>query len=226
MPRRARTGWSAGVVIAPWCCLLFVSWYFVERYDFNVNQPAPSGVVPNWPSNSALQRSPDRATLVLFLHPKCPCSRATIRELKKLLASTATTQSLAPDLFVVATIPPSADESWLNTDTIAQSEQIGGARLYIDRAGQEAARFGATTSGMVMLFDTSGALRFNGGITISRGHEGDSTGCDWLAELIRGGRCDSIELPVFGCRLCLPETSVVSGESNHTQDSAQAETIL
>jgi hypothetical protein len=225
-PRRARTGWSAGVVIAPWCCLLIVGWYFVERYEFDVNEPASLGVVANWPSGSALQRSPDRAILVLFLHPKCPCSRATIHELKRLLAATATAPAPAPDLIVVATVPPSADESWLNTDTIAESKQIAGAKLYVDRAGHEAARFGATTSGMVMLFDAAGALRFHGGITISRGHEGDSAGRDRLAELLRGERCDLIELPVFGCRLCLPKTTFASGQSSHTEYSAPAEKFL
>ena len=56
-----------------------------------------------------------------------------------------------------------------------------------------------------MFFDGFGTRRFAGGITLSRGHEGPSAGCDRLAELLSGKLRKTIELPAFGCRLCLPE---------------------
>ena len=40
-----------------------------------------------WPRESRLQRaSGQRATLVLFAHPECPCTRASVTELARLVA--------------------------------------------------------------------------------------------------------------------------------------------
>ncbi|MBT6494877.1 MAG: hypothetical protein HOL01_10030 [Planctomycetaceae bacterium] len=35
----------------------------------------------HWPVDSGIERSADRPTVVLFAHPRCPCTRASIREL-------------------------------------------------------------------------------------------------------------------------------------------------
>ena len=45
---------------------------------------------------------------------------------------------------------------------------------------------GATTSGHVLLYDAGGVLRFAGGITDGRGHEGDNAGLDAALALLRG----------------------------------------
>lgn len=83
--------------------------------------------------------------------------------------------------------------------------ELPGAGLVWDDGGLEAKRFGATTSGTVLLYDSEGKLLFQGGVTGSRGHEGDNYGLDELRraltarlpgedkERIRGA------LPVFGC---------------------------
>jgi hypothetical protein len=44
---------------------------------------APPG---RWPESSSLQRTPGASTLVMFVHPRCPCSHASISELAVLLA--------------------------------------------------------------------------------------------------------------------------------------------
>src|SRR5262245_2306398 len=38
-----------------------------------------------WPSASRIARGPGRPALVVFLHPRCPCSRASVNELGKIL---------------------------------------------------------------------------------------------------------------------------------------------
>src|SRR5437867_1902866 len=39
-----------------------------------------------WPNESRIKPAPDRATLVMLTHPQCPCTRASIEELDKLMA--------------------------------------------------------------------------------------------------------------------------------------------
>ena len=41
----------------------------------------------DWPSDSRIERNTDRLTLVVFAHPHCPCTRATIGELAVIHAS-------------------------------------------------------------------------------------------------------------------------------------------
>lgn len=51
-------------------------------------------------------------------------------------------------------------------------------------------RFGAYTSGQVMLYDTDRRLAFNGGITGSRGHEGNNKGRQAITDWIDTGHAE------------------------------------
>jgi hypothetical protein len=76
--------------------------------------------------------------------------------------------------------------------------------LFADVGGAEAERFGAVTSGAVMLFDTTGKRLFAGGITTSRGHEGDSAGGVMLRRLLKNETlAEAPTIPTFGCKLCV-----------------------
>ncbi len=72
-------------------------------------------------------------------------------------------------------------------------------------AGQEAKLFGAKTSGDVLLFGANGKLIFAGGITASRGHEGDNPGADAMLKALGESRRNKVTTttatPVFGCSL-------------------------
>jgi hypothetical protein len=190
--------------ITVWAVALAAGWWSLEVYDFGTNASLPSGFVDRWPDDSALVRHDGRPTMLLFLHPKCPCSRASLGELERLFSSIAGHTTSAPDLIVVATVPQAAPADWYHTDTVARALRLSNARLYIDREGVEAARFGATTSGSVMLFDPAGARQYAGGVTIARGHEGGNAGRDAIAQILRGARHVATGIPAFGCRLCLP----------------------
>lgn len=165
-----------------------------------------SEIVTQWPNGTALPRAPGRVTLLLFVHPHCACAHATLTELERLLAIHQLRHpNRMPSICVVATIPPLADETWKESRIVRRSLALRGARLFLDHAGVEAFRFGAQTSGTVMLFDPDERRVFAGGITISRGHEGPSLGGTTLARLIAGERGDAVvdqsTIPVFGCRL-------------------------
>jgi hypothetical protein len=52
-----------------------------------------------------------------------------------------------------------------------------------------------------MVYDRSGALRFSGGITDGRGHEGDNAGLFSVLDLVRSGKSAVAATPVYGCSL-------------------------
>src|ERR1043166_10197415 len=47
--------------------------------DSNVSYPQV------FPADSRLEHDPDRSTLIFFAHPKCPCTRASLAELSRLM---------------------------------------------------------------------------------------------------------------------------------------------
>ena len=70
-----------------------------------------------------------------------------------------------------------------------------------DEGGREAVKFAAAASGHALLYDAAGKLLFSGGITFSRGHQGDNAGRDAIERLARGERPGYCESPVFGCAI-------------------------
>jgi hypothetical protein len=157
---------------------------------------------PRWPTKTALQRSGNCHSLVVFAHPHCPCTRATLRELERLVAQ----WPAKLDTQVVFVQPPKTSPDWAHTGSWQLASAIPGVNVVFDRMGMETRRFGASTSGEALLYDNQGRLVFQGGITPARGHEGDNAGriaiSHWLA-----GQGDLHQAPVFGCPLLGPSAS-------------------
>jgi hypothetical protein len=147
-----------------------------------------------WPTDTALRWKPGTSHLVMFAHPGCPCTSASISELARLLSRVR--NGLSVELVFSETNGATLESSagWKS------AARLHGATLTRDHAGREATRFHARTSGHVLLYDSNGRLAFSGGITPARGHEGASAGAARILALLRGepGRKDS---PVFGCSL-------------------------
>lgn len=165
--------------------------------------PGQSAAIPvRWPDESSIPRQADVATLLLFAHPRCPCTRATLGEL-----AIALDQSDAPVAVHVLFTRPDASigEPWQPTDSWRQANQIVGAKVQWDDDGREAARFGARASGHIVLFDSAGNLCFEGGITARRGQEGENGFRNALVDILRGGGEHRRSAPVFGCSLVCPE---------------------
>lgn len=78
-----------------------------------------------------------------------------------------------------------------------------GAKVHLDAAGAEQLRFGARTSGQVLVYDADGRLALAGGLTPARGHQGPNPGAAALAALLTEGKSamQDADWPVFGCSL-------------------------
>jgi len=155
----------------------------------------------SWPAASTIPRAPGVATLVMLVHPRCSCSRASLTELSTLMASLAG-RAEAHVLFME---PEGEGEDWVKTDLYTQAQAVAGAHVHIDRDGQEAARFAARTSGQTVVYDPAGKLVFSGGITAFRGHPGDNAGRTRIVARLTEGQADSETSLVFGCPLTDPQ---------------------
>jgi hypothetical protein len=190
--------------LVAWILVIAYSWWTVTAYEFTT-EAADSGKVEHWPSESGIARAADRATLLFFLHPKCPCTAASLAELERLLSAGSRSPGSLPKTIIVATVPAGHSPDWLSTRTVVAAERLPAATLFVDERGTEARRFGAAASGTLMWFDEHGRRLYVGGITASRGHEGANVGRDRVADLLRGRLQRADGIPAFGCRLCLPK---------------------
>jgi hypothetical protein len=97
--------------------------------------------------------------------------------------------------------PRNAPAGWTKSDLGEIAAAIPGVTASWDDSGLEATRFGAATSGHVVLYGALGRLLFSGGITASRGHSGDNAGRDAIVSAISTGEPGQGAAPVFGCSL-------------------------
>jgi hypothetical protein len=188
---------SGGHLVIAWGVICVVGTSFLWRYE---SAPGAVGEVPaHWPSQSALSRDANRDTLVLAIHPHCPCSRATIRELSRVM----TRCQSGLNTLVLFVKPHEMPDDWAHTDLWSSAQAIPGVSVRQDVDGQEAQRFGAMTSGQCALYSRSGELLFEGGITFSRGHEGDNEGDDAIIDAVTSGHGSGpvAKTDVYGCPL-------------------------
>jgi hypothetical protein len=120
----------------------------------------------DWPTASTIPPSTKQATLLVFAHPHCPCTRASLSELSVLLSSVYGQL----DAYVLFLTPATQERAWTGTDLRHLATSIPGVQVVKDTDGREVRLFGSTTSGHVLLYDTDGHLRFSGGITANWTH--------------------------------------------------------
>jgi len=158
-----------------------------------------------WPAASRIPREPGIATLVMFAHPRCPCTQAGVGELAKVMAQ-CQGRVRASVLFYK---PRGTSDEWAHTDLWSAAAAIPGVKVQCDEDGAEAARFGATTSGFILVYDGLGKLDYNGGITAERGHAGDNDGEKAIVAILKGERPAIGFMPVLGCSIYDPQSKCV-----------------
>lgn len=150
--------------------------------NYNSKPGDPGQPPPHWPVGVSLTRQGAKPTLLMFLHPRCPCSRASLSELARL----AVDERDRFDLAVVFVQPAGVAEDWSQADLWDTALANRDLHVVLDSGGVLARRFGAQTSGQVLLYDRAGVLQFDGGLTPGRGHVGDSFGRSRLQAIATG----------------------------------------
>ncbi len=175
--------------------LIVVSLGMLVLVDYSRTPGTTNFKSASWPNNSQISRGVWVPTLVMFLHPRCPCSRASLNELARLLADRHGTVAVRTVFFC----PSDEPEAWAKTGLWDLAAKLTGNQPIVDRQGREASFFGASTSGYVCLFAQTGERLYGGGITSGRGHEGGNRGSQTVQRLLDGNSDMHVEYPVFGC---------------------------
>lgn len=179
-----------------WLAAVLSATVLLARYS--ATPGADAGPAPaTLPAALSLPPHAPGPVFCLVLHPRCPCSFATLSELERALA-VAPARATVVALFVLPG-GPSADAG--TTPLMARAGEIPGVVVRTDGEGAVARLLGATTSGTCVAWDTEGLLRFSGGLTEARAHEGAGAGSAALRAMLRGEVPQVAATPVYGCPL-------------------------
>jgi hypothetical protein len=187
--------WRTPCLFAAWLAMIVAGQSVL--FHFNWEATATRETDDAWPQDSGVVRDSNQPTLVMFIHPHCPCTRASLTGLIAVL--TRCHEKLACKVIFVR--PPGVGSGWEQTDLWQTAEGLPGVDVEVDSTGNEARKFRAQTSGETFLYDTQGRLLFHGGITQSRGHEGDSSGQQAIISFLENGVAESTRTEVYGCAL-------------------------
>lgn len=187
-----------GVLATLWLLAIAAGFFVLERHRFAAGEGVPSMAAAVAPPDA----TEEKALLVVSLHPECPCSRASVEELDRALVHAPDNLSVRVLMADHPNLPHPVQESamWRRV------ARIPGVILEVDPRGQTARAFGLHTSGEVAYYGADGRLRYSGGITGSRGHEGANPGRAQLEKVLRGVEDETVRTVVYGCGVQDPIT--------------------
>ena len=194
-PKTLKRWISLAIVV--WVGLVSLGMFLVN--DFSNVAGRPAAAPQHWPEDASIDRSSEGYTLLMMVHPRCPCSRASLWELQGIMKKVHE----KVDAHVFFYHPDDAATDWSKTHLWDIASTIAATQVVQDIDGLETKKFGAFTSGQVLLYDESGDLRFAGGINPYRGHMGDSAGKTAIMNILEKEPESSVvqasQSLVFGC---------------------------
>jgi hypothetical protein len=188
----------ASIGITAWGIAVVIGYLYLMDYSAHPGRQ----FTPPWtmPVNGFKYRQEHLPTLLVFSHPQCPCTRATIAELARLIAH----HQGRANVHVLFFRPLDKPREWAESDLWRQAIKL--PVTSVSTVSEfDLQRFGITTSGQTLLYDAAGKLVFSGGITRFRGHEGDNLGRTAISEFLQGNPLPTAQTPVFGCSFTATE---------------------
>lgn len=182
-----------------------LGWY--QLIHFSSTPGAQFAAPARWPGEIPLSRAAGLPLLLVFVHPRCSCTPATLRQLDTTLESTQAAVQVALVVYgSKALSPEAANPRALVSEPSSPARLLHApAQIVSDPGGLLARRFGAATSGEIVLYAADGRLLFQGGITPMRSEVGAGPGADALSNALTTGAAQLRQASVFGCPIFLPE---------------------
>jgi hypothetical protein len=178
-----------------WLVVVTVGFFVLSIYE---SSPGKRGETPNdWPSESQIIRVRYQPVVVMFAHPQCPCTQASLNEFSEMV------QRMDGKLnaHIVFFKPDGFPDDWSKSALWESASQIPGVTVHLDAGNKEARNFGVQTSGHTLLYDDHGRLLFTGGITDGRGRSGESQSAQKLITVLNQASPLQASTAVYGCSL-------------------------
>jgi len=130
-----RAGRLSRLAVFAWLILSIAGVAALWRYELTPGDSAT--VQPHWPDGVGISPNDDGPTLIMFVHPRCPCTRASLGELEHILSSCQGSLRAC----VIAFRPAIAEAGWEHRDLWRTASKLPGIRLLSDIDGTLARRF-------------------------------------------------------------------------------------
>lgn len=179
-----------------WLGLLGFAYSLLVSYENTANKTEVNPKL--WPRESQLKFDKRKDNLIIFLHPRCPCSDSSLEELNKLMAKSPKSINV---IAVFMSSEKQDKETWLKGKLWKDIKANQEIKVFIDEKNTEIKRFKVNTSGEVLLYNSMGRLTYSGGISPARGHAGDNKGSQLIMKYLQGYKVQNAQSPVFGCLL-------------------------
>lgn len=183
------------LLLTLWCGACTLGFLHANAYSATPGQSRPAPSI--FPSDGGVALAPEQSTLILFLHPRCSCSLATLDQLEVLLARLGENR---PRVGVLMFIPGGAGQDWTESKLWERARALADV-VETDEGGWKGRRFGAYTSGACALYGADGKLLYSGGVTDSRGHAGASEGGSAIVAILSGQPSEKRFASTFGCQI-------------------------
>lgn len=184
------------MIVSVWCSLSGIGFWSLISFAGQSGRAADFKV--EWPKTSTLQHQDKLPVIVLFLHPLCGCSQSTMSEFERLMP----TLFGKAQIHVVFLKPEGISEKSIKGSLWNRAKLLKGVEVHFDEFGTESQIFGAFTSGQLFLYNPDQKLVFEGGLTPSRGHEGDARAQDFLKSYFQQKTNTQVfHTAVYGCDL-------------------------
>lgn len=183
------------IAVSVWMGCVVTSMVALQKY---ANTPGEAATSPRFLTLELLKPisgSIDRPRLFLFLHERCPCTRASIEEL------TQNQQHLRDTAIEIVFSGPATNTDDRQSLRKLVKERIPMAQIHDDPTGELARAYGAYTSGFAVMYRDDGTLHYAGGLTPSRAHAGPCPGRTAIQTLNETTTAEATIAPVFGCPL-------------------------
>jgi len=172
---------------------------FAALWTYQYKQGESGDVVWRLPKGLSLQ-GPRNEQAYLLIHPRCPCSRASLTEFVGVL------RKAGREGIVVFWVPNKeslSDPDWTETDLVFQAKANHSVlKVNFDPEGRICQQLGVGTSGHCLVFSDQGVLKYSGGVTASRGHQGPNNGAIAAAGALSDSSTNTFfggNYPVYGC---------------------------
>ncbi|MGK0186649.1 MAG: hypothetical protein ACI9R3_002432 [Verrucomicrobiales bacterium] len=186
--------WMLGTVVVLWALSAVSGFTYLSLFQHRAGDEGMPK--ENVPASSAVK-------VLMFLHPRCSCSHASVHELQRILLSTKTGESSPRVHAQIFLFQPDETDSdaWDGSAMISELKLFPSVEICNDPRGRIAASHGIATSGHVLIYDKEGNLKFSGGITQRRAHEGENTNGILAVQAILQVSNEIVRRPVFGCSI-------------------------
>ncbi|MFN0206590.1 MAG: hypothetical protein ACKVS6_09805 [Planctomycetota bacterium] len=195
LPRNLLTKSSIYSAAAAWFLLVIAGFAVLVKFS---TTPGPNITVPvTMPECVPVALDHKHFNLLVFMHPHCPCSAATIGELARVAARCG--DRLVISVFFYTDRAQVFGDEWARSELWDAAAAIKNIYIQSDDRGAVAEMFSVQTSGHAILYNSRGELVFHGGITSARGHSGDNRGVDAIYQSVFNNNEMLQITPAFGC---------------------------